>query len=419
MTNDRCNPRTMLEVEQHLLRRYGWVFLAGGLPLGCLVDGALWAAVTLDRALLPSSWSEWITFKGLLSGVVLGAIPFMWRLGLWIERRWGGGLRRWGAAPIGTLLLFAGAEAGLRSGYGQSLLWQAVRVRAGEHYFAREVALFRLDHAQMRNPAPGVVVAGSSQMLHALDAPRLSVLIGAPVYRRAVAGMFPVELCAAAGFLDFNTENKLMLMLSGFDIGARDRIYPDAVRPLATRAGVRLLREAASQALLINHWRFFVDVHVAALSDWWRSRDFVRLILERPFGPRLKSRAAEPAIEGEEQRAAYQMLGRNSTLVDYSLKLLERFFAHMSARFAEIVVVEGQVNPAYPGREVSALHVRAREAATRAVSAGLIRYHPLSAQAPSIGAEDWLDMAHVDDRGRAKYTELFAGALARDAGGAD
>lgn len=406
----------MIDLEQTFLRRFGWLFPVIGLPLGCLLDGALWTAVTLDRSLLPASWSGWITIKGLLFGVAIGLIPLIWWWGTRIERKWGVWLRRRCIAPVGVLLLFLVAEMGLRSAYGQSLLWQAVRVRAGDNFFAREVALFRLDHALLRNPSPGVVVAGSSQMLHALDAPKLSELIGAPVYRRAVAGMFPVELCAAAGFLDFNPQNRLLMMLSGFDIGGRDRIYPDAVRPLATRSGVRLLREAAPPAFLIGHWRFFVDVHFAALSDWWRSRDFIRLMLDRPFGPRATSRARATAIAGEEQRDAYQMLGRNPMMVEYSLRLLNGFFARMAPRFVEIVVVEGQVNPAYPGGEVAALNARAREAAAQVESAGLIRYQPVSKQTPAIAPEDWLDMAHVNDQGRARYTEIFARALGADAG---
>lgn len=399
----------MIQFEEMWLRRFWWVFPAIGFPLGCLLDGVLWAAVTLDRTLLPGSLSGWITAKGLTLGCGLSAIPLIWWAGIKIERHWGAQLRRCAVAPAGALLVFVIAELLLRSPYGQSLLWQSVRARAAENYFAREVALFRLDHAMRRDVAPGVVVAGSSQMLHALDAKRLSERLKLPVYRRAVAGMFPVELCAAAEFLDFHPQNKLLLMWSGFDLGGRDRIYPDAVRPLATPSGVSLLRQAADLTFRLRHWRFFVDMQVAAGTDWWRSRDFLRLVLDRPMGARLSGVSDRPTMQSDDaQRAAYLALGKDPALVNYSMRVIEQFWKRMSPRFAEIVVVEGQLNPAYPGDDADRLHERARALGQRAEAAGWIRYVPLAAQEPAIEPEDWLDMAHVNDSGRARYTELFA-----------
>lgn len=399
----------MLEWERNWLRRYAWFFPIVGIPLGCLLGGLLWAFILIDRTFLPASFEDWISAKGLVVGVAFGFIPIFWIAGLHAERKWGCTLRRFGIAPLGAFLLFLAAEWALRTPYGQTVLWQGVRARAGENFFAREVALFRLGHAVTRNPEPGVVAAGTSQMLHALDARELAGRLGMPVYRRAVAGMFPVEFCAAAGFLDFGPRNTLLMMLSGFDLGGRDRIYPEAVRPLATPAGVRLLREAAKIPFLLQHWRFFVDAHIAAYFEWWRSRDFIRLILKHPLGSFAQPKDEDLAVE-QEQRAAYLALGRNETLVNYSCRLLERFWERYSTQFAHIVVVEGQLNPAF-GDRAETLNVRARDLARRAHEAGHIRFVPVNSQQPRIEPADWLDMAHVNSSGRAKYTAILAFAI--------
>jgi hypothetical protein len=401
----------MLDAEKRWLRRWGWLFPALGIPLGCLIVEARWAAIMMDAAFLPRTATGWLSANGIALGVALGLFPLLWALGLRLERRWGNCLRRCGVAPLGALAMLLCAEGAARSVFGQETLWQAVRARAGDNFFAREVALFRLEHvSHCRAPRgePGVVVAGSSQMLHALDAPRLAQRIGRPVYRRAVAGMFPVELCAAAGFLAFDHRNEMLLMLSGFDLGGRDRLYPAAIRPLATLSGARLLAAAADWRFALDHWRTFVDVFAAGACELWRSRDFCRLVVQHPFAPEAMKYVSAKNGGDDAQREAYLALGRNEQLVAFTERALTRFFAHMRERMARVVVIEGQMNPAYPGSDAARMHARMRALLQDSAAAGAIRFVPLEAQAPAIETGDWLDMAHVNERGRARYTEIFA-----------
>lgn len=404
----------MIDLEQKFLRRFGWLFPVTGLLLGCLLDGGLWSAVTLDRSLLPVSWSGWITVKGLLFGVATGVIPLIWWWGTRIERKWGFWLRRLCIAPVGVLLLFLIAELGLRSPYGQTLLWQAVRVRAGESYFARELALFRLYDAEVRRSPPeraGLVIAGNSQMLHALDATALSERIERPVHRRAVAGMFPLELAASWGFLSFDPRNELLLMFSGFDLGARDRIYDDAVRPLATPEGAGLLFKAADPPFVLKYWRFFADLCLAACIEGWRSRDYLRWVLQHPLGFRSVD-SSKGRREQEAQLAGYLALGSNRELVLYSRRLMELVFERAGKALRRVIVIEGQLNPAYSDKGAAELHALARSIAVDAERKGWIHYVPIDVQQPRLEPEDWLDMAHVNASGREKYTALFARSLA-------
>lgn len=403
-----------VDAETRWLRRWGWLFPVFGLPLGALIVAGRWVLIALDTAYWPDTVRGWITPTGLAIGFTIALIPLFWRLSLYIERRVGAALRSACVAPIGALAVFLCAEAAARSFVGQEMLWQSIRARAGENYFAREVALLRLDHAALMREGkwdPGVVVAGSSQMLHALDAPHLASDLGRPVYRRAVAGMFPVELCAATGFLDFDARNELLLMLSGFDLGGRDRLYPDAIRPISTAEGAWLLTRAAGLSFLLKHWRVFVDVLAAGTCELWRSRDFMRLAMQHPFAPVRLAHASSTGNETTAQREAYLSLGRDAELVAYTERVLTVFFERMAEKFRGVVVVEGRLNPAYPGSDAAIMHQRAREIAEAAAARGLTRFIPIEAQPDGPQSDDWLDMAHVNARGRAAYTRLFARIL--------
>jgi len=132
------------------------------IPAGCVVDGLFWAAITLDRSYLPTTFFDWITTKGLVFGLALALVPLVWRAGIWIERTWGAAIRTFAIMPVLTVIAVVAAELVFRSFPVQDLLWQSVRARAGYDYFAREISLLRLDEASRRHyggDQPGVVVS--------------------------------------------------------------------------------------------------------------------------------------------------------------------------------------------------------------------------------------------------------------------
>jgi hypothetical protein len=59
----------------------------------------------------------------------------------------------------------------------------------------------------------------------------------------------------------------------------------------------------------------------------------------------------------------------------------------------------GQINPGHPGADTARLQEGA--------AGGAIRFVPIEAQVLSIEPGDWLDMAHVNERGRARYRDIF------------
>lgn len=393
--------------ERRWLRRWGWLFPLAGMPLGLWIGRHVWRAVLL----VPTLASDGFDPKGLAIGLVLAALPLAWLAGLWLERRWPR-TRQWPLAPVLAGLVLLLAETALRTGLGQSLFWQAVLARSGQQHQARETSLFRLEAAdQAVAPRPGIVLAGSSQLVYGIDVPRLAALTGQPVHRRAAAGMFPTELVASQGWFDFHPDNRLVLTLSGFDLGARRDLFPDAIRPLATASGLRNMLGAAHARFLVRHWRAVVDLGLAAACELWRSRDYARFLLEHPF----RAAAETAPVAGaalEKQKDGYSQLGANREMVVLCQRALARFFADMSGRCREIVVLEGQVNPTYPGEELAELSRESRDFLFGQQGLGVLRFIPREEQALELPEDLWRDMTHVGPDGRQRLTETFARVLA-------
>lgn len=400
------------EAERKWLCRYGWGIAVLGVVVGLVIGAGLWGGVLLDRRWLPNDWSGWVTRKGLALGLGLALIPVVWRLCLSLETRCGAALRAIPVAPFLAALVVIGAETAFRMPRGQELFWQSVIARAGEQSQAREVGLFRLDaassEARSAGAPSGFVVSGTSQLVHGLDLAALSRACERPTYRRAVAGLFPVEMVASQGFLDFNTNNTLVTMLSGFDLGARADLLASSARPQATLRGVRNVFSASEPMFRIRHWRSFVDLFAAATCDLWRSRDYVRFLLENPFSVYKSARPSGEAAELAAQQDAYRNLGEREPMVELCLSALDRFFSDLSGQLHEIVVFEGQVNPAYPAQEqLAQLSTRMHAFLLKQQELGRITYVTRAQQGLDIPASDWRDMTHVTSDGRTLLTEMF------------
>lgn len=411
MTTPAPIPQPLASAERRWLRRYGWLFPVAGIPLGLLLKGSVWSGVLLNASFLPARWVDWLSPLGLLIGLGIALIPLIWRLVLAAEERLGAGMRRRPVAPMLAVLCFVLIEMVFRTHWGQGLFWQAVIARAGTQAQAREVGLYRLHDATERHAlhSGGLVVAGSSQIVFGVDGAGLSRLTGLPVYRRAVAGLFPVELVCSQGFTDFHPDNRLVLILSGFDVGARPDLMPEAIRPQTTWAGLRHVLSAARTPFKLRHWRNLTDLAFAATCDVWRSRDYVRFVLDHPAAPYAKtSDAADKQILAQ-QKKGYERLGANDEMVELCLASLDLFFADMADRCREIVVFEGRLNPARPGTEAAAdLDQRTRAFFERQQELGRLRFIAREEQQLDLPEEYWADNTHVTPAGRRLLTEMMA-----------
>ena len=403
-------PDDLSSAEIRWLRKYGWLLSLAGILAGLWIGAELWRAVLLDPNAAPA---DWLTPYGVALGLVLGALPLLWRLGIAWQRRSPSRLRRGPVAPLLAVAAVLLAEGLFRAPLSQTVFWQAVRVRAGhQRHLTREISLLRLDAANMDpHPRPGLVVVGSSQLVYGIDYPELAAQTGLPTYRRAVAGLFPTELVASQAWSDFHPDNRLVLMLSGFDMGARRDLVPDAIRPLATPSGMHNLIAAAEVRTRLRLWRSLVDLSLASVCDLWRSRDYARFLLEHPFQVSARPSAADAATLAN-QKDAYRQLGANPRMVDWCQRALERFFAEMSGRCREIVVFEGRIRPTYSAIQIEGLSRSTRDFLFDQQRKGFIRFVPLEEQALDLPEARWRDHTHVDAAGRRMYTEMFARVLA-------
>ena len=401
--------------EQRWLHRFGWLLGLLGLITGMCAGASLWSAAWLDPRWLPKGWTNWVTRPGLILGAGLALVPLFWRMGLMLESRRANATRRWPVAPFLAVLAVCAAEVAFRLYPSQSLFWQAVRARSGQQHMAREISLLREDAAakahQGQRLTPGIVLLGSSQMVYGIDPASLAEQTGRPVYRRAVAGLFLSELVASQDLADFHPGNRLVMMLSGFDLGARDDLYGDAMRPVATPGGMAHLLAAAPPNLLLLRWRTWIDMEFAAGCDLWRSRDYLRFLLQNPFAAYSASPAVIRTEDLQMQKSAYESLGRNPRMVRLCREALRRFLKAMSGRCRQIVVFEGQVNPAYPASTYPALSADMHRFLLEQQALGYIRYVPVAEQQIDLPAEAWRDMTHLNDAGRSLYTAMFARIL--------
>jgi len=403
-----------LHREAAWLKRRRGILALLGFGLGLSIGRLLWNLVLLNSSDLPGPWMDWFRARNLLLGGALALLPGIWGLGLRREQVRPGAGRRWPLAPLLALLGVAAIDICLQSYTGQSLFWQAVRARSGHQHQAREVSLYREEAAACRKKSqirPGIVLAGSSQILYGVDAAELARRTGKPVYRRAVAGMFLPELAASRDFLVFHPENHVVLWLSGFDLGARDTLYADAIRPQATPTGIRHLLGAAGGAFRLRHWRTYADLLLAATTELWRSRDYARFLLEHPFSPAGLPTEAAPSDDALRQERAYEQLGSNPAMVRLGLQVLSRLLADLSAHCRQVTVVEGRVNPAYPSSELSDLSAELRQCLEDARHRDHIHLIPIEEQLLDLPESFWRDMTHVTPEGRQRLTEELARLL--------
>lgn len=408
------NIPTRLSEETIFLRRFGWLLAVAGFIVGNLITGGMWAAVTLDRTFLPASPTAWFSFKGAVLGFGFAMFSLVWWGGLKMERVMGAGFRHLGVAALLAILMVAGAEFTSRSFMARDLLWQAVRVRAGSSdYFAREVSLVRISDQYYRAAPPvepGILVAGSSQMLHALDADLLERLTGLRVHRRATAGMFPVEMLAWREFLEYDESHILLLMLSGFDLGGRDRLYVNLIKPLVTPSGLSDVLDVADRSFLLQNWRGVIELWISSRLELWRSRDYMRYIMEHLAtlkSDRVDARGDRTLLE--QQKTGYLNLGTNPQMVALSERSFERFIEKSARHYSRIIIVQGSVNPDYAGDPgYVMLSDKARDLALNLQKRGLAKYIDRIDQHVELPSSMWIDNVHVNEQGRSRLTQLFA-----------
>ena len=402
MTTDG-NISSVQDFERRILRSAWWVFPLLGFAVSLVLGDPFWNWVdggTPPRGLNLGN----LGWRNIVLPLVFCAVPVLWRIGLKSRRP---------GAVCGGLVLAAvlAAELTIQFPRVQAPLWLAARARLDkQQWFMREVCYVRLEEAAGRSsPAPAVILVGSSQILLGVDEQLLRRMISpTPVIRRSMFGMTPLKALAMWAYMPFRPGDICVRYLSEFDFADQDEFPFSWLRPYASYQTYFEVLRCVSPQVRRTHWRQVLDYTVAASSELWRARDFLRQVL---FHFWSGDTAAEPGERIPDTGRAIEQAWETPQITPSETLAFGVFARKLEERRVCHLVLEGDVNPAIysDGRLQVKAQVRADLAAFP--GAGLYRFVSKDEQNLNLGPEHWGDMTHLNAGGREVLTRRLAQIL--------
>lgn len=395
---------TVAEIERFVLRKTWWAFPVLGVLVSLLFGGPFWAWVANQPMVI--NWQDVLTLRALILAVAFSLVPAGWWFALKFPRP-----RVWTGLFV-FLVLYA-AEWGLRQYSAQAALWlaTATRLESSQH-FMREVCYVRLEESAGRTTDnPAIMVVGSSQIIHGVDIKLLrSELQPHSVIRRAMFGLSPLKALAMLPFMPFRQGDTCLMYLSEFDFTNQDPFPYSWLRPYSTWVSLPAVLECIPPRVRIHAWRQVVDVGIAACTEWWRTRDFIRQIIfhmwARPEPHAMPLSIPDPVALAENAK----------TNIQFSLtekKGFEKFARRLEIKGIAMCIFEGDVNPALysPERLRAKTEIRDYLAGLSLVA----NYCFLSCdeQHLQLTPQDWLDLSHLNATGRERLTRRMVEELHR------
>ena len=392
-------------VELAFLRKGWWLFPLLGLLGSFAVGGPFWSWV---EGTDPFFWhgQTGAGWRAASFALAFTAIPAIWLLGLKVRSP------RYAAAGLALLALLA-AEILLRAPLAQTPFWLAARARLEpDQSFMNEVCYVRLEEAAGREAqAPAVILVGSSQMLNGVDEQLLRRLLEpVPVIRRSMYGLTPLKALAMLAYIPLRPGDSCVPYLSEFDFTNQDEFPFAWFRPYASWSTLPEVVRCVSPDIRKQKWRQLVDYALAATFESWRIRDFARQISFQ-FWRRVPATAnvapaADPALTAAEARGPLRPAPAER-------RAFEAFAGKLAARQVNLVVFEGEVNPAIhsPARKQAKAEIRAFLAGF--AGTGGYRFVSRADQDLALGPECWKDMTHLNATGRELLTRRIAREFSR------
>jgi hypothetical protein len=397
------NHLQVIEIERMILRKAWWLFPVLGVLVSLLFGGPFWAWVANQPMVI--HWQDICTLRSAILAAVFSLIPAGWRLGLKVRRA-----RAW--TGLCVLLVLCAAEWGLRQPTVQTALWLAVepRIEPSQH-FMREVCYVRLEeNAGRATDDPSVIVVGSSQVLNGVDIGLLrSELQPCPVIRRAMFGMSPLKALAMQPFMPFQKDDTCLMYLSEFDFTNQDPFPYAWLRPYSTWASLPGVLDCIPWTTRMHFWRQVSDVSIAASTEWWRARDFIRQIAfhmwAQPEAQTLAASGPDPAAELAENakaRIRFSVAEKNG---------FEEFARRLETKGVALCIFEGDVNPALYSPDRLRAKAEIREYLEELSLVSSYRFVSVDEQNLELTPLDWLDLSNLNAVGRERLTRRMAEEL--------
>lgn len=387
--------------ERLFLRRWGWVFPVAGLLVAMLTGGGFWAWVDSERPCL--DWRQLFTWRAAVLGGAGAA--FWWVWAVLVPKR----CRGW--VPVLLAVLgFSVVEIALRIPALQTAFWLATRARLDIHgpNFMSEVCYVRLEEAAGRTAdSPAVILTGTSQMLCGVDELELGrVLAPIPVIRREVSGMVPQNMLAMWPWIPFRRGDRCVQLRSEMDFTNQSEFRASWFRPFLTWRSLPMVLENAGRAVCRQHWREVADCAMAASLEGWRMRDGWREIALAFW---KRNEKILPENDGEARKEDEG--GKPLIWAEREWRAFEKTAELLQGAGIEFWVFEGDVNPVLYNAERMSLRAEVERRMMAGAAEGKWRFVPLAAQGTGIGPEDWADMVHLNQEGRAKLTRAMGQKL--------
>ncbi len=307
-----------------------------------------------------------------------------------------------------TVSLVMGVEVVLQSSFLQAPLWLAARARLDrDRAFMREVCYVRLEEASGRQSgSPAVVLMGSSQVLWGVDEHQLrKAIFPKPVIRRAMCGMTPLKALSMLSYVPLSSDDLCVQYLSELDFTNQDAFPYAWFRPYASWSTWPDVIQCVDPAVRLRQWRHVVDYAMAASFECFRDRDFLRQIAfhfwGREDGPDDHAPLAGPVpmvIQAPEQ----------ISYAPSEQRAFEIVLQHLSDGNVDLLVFEGDVNPALHSQKRLLTRTQIREALRVSLFKRGFHYVSIEEQGLSLGAEYWHDMTHLNAEGRKRLTQRIA-----------
>ncbi len=402
-------------VEVRFLKRGWWLFPVVGCLLAMAAARWGWYLVSLNPEDINYDWGRGFHGRYLLIVLAFPAMPLVWWLGLAASGRWPWLNRSAGINLIIPVLVLAAAEMMMRMFMVQLPFWLAVRSRndTDSDFFGRELASLRLQVLHDRpGPRPGLVVAGTSQMIWGVDYELLQRLL--PEYqvkRRAIAAMIPMRICVAQQYLSLQEGDTLALYLSEYDMTTFADLDVSWMRPLSSVYGVTDFVAIMPAGMRARYWRKLIDLGLACVSEIWRTRDYLRQTVFRTLGSGERKVSANIEDVLSSQRAAFLSAVGESPFYQLNFDALAKIVKRVQAKSGRVIIFEGRINPLMETAETRRMHADTRQRLNTMARIMAFDYIPEAEQSVAFESADWRDGTHLNPAGREKWTRYMAEVL--------
>lgn len=305
-----------------------------------------------------------------------------------------------------TLATIAGAEGLMRHHLVQGHFWVAVLDRMGLSDWAiREPAQLQYENLHPDDPdvaGRGISIFGSSQSAVNLDRNAMAKQLDRPVYRRALNGMFALEMCSAQYLLASPRTETAVFYMSPMDLAATTSVRADWMRSLISPQSWMDVVRALGPELAWRNRGPMAEMFAAAHLRLWSYRDGIRWLLFNLTGrtpPQEPFPSDTPASPPPQQSFVI-----DPDYVEASFRGYGMVLENLKRWGFDIVVFQGEVNPDFR-RTVNDEQWKSLENRLATfLQRKEIRQVPLEEYHPDIEHQDWADNTHLNTEGQRKLT---------------